>query len=433
MKYLTPLLLALAIAAPSTAREPVILAVDGSRSLSGAELGAASSRLADMVDALPPEVPVGVIAFHDRAEWRARPTLARPDIRAALTDMTPRGNRTVLNEALIMASQELPTGGLVLVISDGRDEGSAVTAADVERRYSRLDARILTASMGSAVDDRALRRLSLLTQGRDLGTLGDSTPTSLAAAVESVRQEWMAARAPAEPPPAVATPAPPADSGVRAEQPNRPTSVDLIPHWVLAAGIGIVALLGLLAIVSAILRLRPTTEDDATAEETREGPAHCPTCGAVLADWETSCSACEIGALEEAARTRQVESDRHPTGVDGDVIVDPGLTMAVADLGYLVLEGEARPGPRYALPRSETFTVGRAPEVNSLQIDDPTVSAQHFKVVPRDDQFYIVDLDTTNGTTVNHEQVRVRRLCAGDVIRAGLCEFRFELAKSPIN
>ena len=69
--------------------------------------------------------------------------------------------------------------------------------------------------------------------------------------------------------------------------------------------------------------------------------------------------------------------------------------------------------------------VGRAPDVNTLQIDDPTVSAQHFKVVPKEGEYYVVDLDTTNGTMVNHERVKVRKLRPGDIIRVGAIEFEF--------
>jgi hypothetical protein len=420
---LPQLLLALAIAAPTTVEPSLVLAVDSSRSLSAAELDAAADHLADVVDALPGGLPVGVIAFHDRPEWRVHPTPAREAVHEALSTLVPEGSVTVLNEALITASQELPSGGLVLVVSDGRDEGSAVTAADVERRYARLDVRILTLSIGRSVDDRALRRLSLLTQGRDFGSLGDGDPARLAAAIRDAWQDWLGAQP--ESPPAATPPPPPSPETRSAAESG--TARDPVLTWPAAAGIAVVALLGLLAIISAIWRLRHR------AETPVPGTSRCSKCGATIEDWDTSCAACEIAALEEAARTRQVD-DAHGDGPPDPLeALDPGLTMAVADLGYLVFEADDPPDRRFALPRSQTFTVGRAPEVNSLQVDDPTVSAQHFKVIPRDDQFYIVDLDTTNGTTVNHERVRVRRLSPGDVIRAGLCEFRFELSKGTVN
>ena len=42
-------------------------------------------------------------------------------------------------------------------------------------------------------------------------------------------------------------------------------------------------------------------------------------------------------------------------------------------------------------------------------------------------EYYVVDLDTTNGTSVNHERVKVRKLTPGDVIRVGVLEFEFKM------
>lgn len=404
---ITTFLLTLALATP--ALEPVIVAVDSSRSLTPAELTTTHDALHDVIEALPGDTPVGLIAFHDRAEWLIRPTGDRKAVVQAMAGLKPTGDRTVLFEALILASQELPRGGVVLVITDGRDEGSAVTAEDVERRFARVDARIVTASVGRHIDDRSLRRLALLTQGQTMGRFDTRTPSDLIDVITALTltspPETAAASAPPQP---VAT-APREDAARSEATPSR------LPEWTTTAAIAAVALLGLLAITSAVVRLR--SHDERAVEPT------CPTCGAALESWETSCSSCEIAALEDAARTRQVDTGRH----------DAGLTMAVANLGYLVLETEEVDPRRFALPPNEVFTVGRAPEVNSLQVEDPTVSAQHFKVVPKEDHFYVVDLDTTNGTTVNHERVRVRRLAPGDVIRAGLCEFRFELSKGTVH
>jgi hypothetical protein len=63
--------------------------------------------------------------------------------------------------------------------------------------------------------------------------------------------------------------------------------------------------------------------------------------------------------------------------------------------------------------------IGRAPD-NLLRIDDPMVSQYHALVERRGDSFWLIDLDSTNGTTVNGDAVTTeRRLSRGDRISVG--------------
>jgi FHA domain/Transglycosylase SLT domain/Bacterial Ig domain len=64
-------------------------------------------------------------------------------------------------------------------------------------------------------------------------------------------------------------------------------------------------------------------------------------------------------------------------------------------------------------------SVGRARD-NLICIDDPAVSQYHAVIEDRGDGFWLSDLDSTNGTTVNGEPVtRERKLRDGDLISIG--------------
>ncbi len=64
-------------------------------------------------------------------------------------------------------------------------------------------------------------------------------------------------------------------------------------------------------------------------------------------------------------------------------------------------------------------SVGRAPD-NSICIDDQAVSQYHAIIERRGDEFWLSDLGSTNGTTINSESVeRERRLHNGDLISIG--------------
>ena len=415
------LLLTAALAAPAAAQAPpLVLAVDTSRSLTSSDLALVRERLEAVLGGLDPSIPVGLVSFADQARWVVPIGSSREDVRQALDSLEPHGNLTVLNDALFIAVRDMPAGGVVLVVTDGRDEGSATTVEDVARLAEANHVPVVATSNGRRVEERALRRLALLTDGAYVGTLRSVDPGDLAATLTataaSVREARAAAEAAAAPPP------PPLPTLAPAETAAPPAAGPTLPWWTLP-----LVVLVLAAIVVAFL----VAQRRRRRVETRR----CPTCGAELEPWETDCPHCQMKELDEAVRTQPVATVAVPEepALDPSVFKrapqPPGLdqTMVLDEQPVLVARHGARSGRSYTLPRDKVFAVGRAPEVNTLQVEEPTMSSQHFKVVPKDGEFYVVDLETTNGTWVNHDRVSVRRLHPGDVIRAGTAEFEFKL------
>ena len=72
-----------------------------------------------------------------------------------------------------------------------------------------------------------------------------------------------------------------------------------------------------------------------------------------------------------------------------------------------------------------TFRVGRMPE-NNLVIPDPNVSRNHAEIRPVGSSFVLVDLGSTNGTTVNGATISQHTLRPGDIISIGATTIRFE-------
>ena len=73
----------------------------------------------------------------------------------------------------------------------------------------------------------------------------------------------------------------------------------------------------------------------------------------------------------------------------------------------------------------EQITIGRAPD-NSIQLEDPSVSGRHARLTLVGARYQLRDLDSTNGTRVNGETVTEVFLRAGDRIRFGKVEARYE-------
>ncbi|TMC98937.1 MAG: FHA domain-containing protein [Chloroflexi bacterium] len=62
--------------------------------------------------------------------------------------------------------------------------------------------------------------------------------------------------------------------------------------------------------------------------------------------------------------------------------------------------------------------LGRSPD-NDLILRDPATSGHHARVERRGEQFWIVDLGSTNGTLVNGEPIQEKELNHGDRITLG--------------
>ena len=401
---------------------PLVVAVDTSRSLRKADIEAVHDVLAREFEAIAADVPIGLVVFDDTARWLASPGAPRTEVLAALMAVEPAGSFTVLYDALFLAARELDEGGVILAISDGRDENSAVTVRDVEGLCSRNGVRLVTSGIGRRIDDRALRRLALLTRGPYLGTFGDIMPAELAAQVTKAAAEVLVAR-PAVSPPATPEPAVEIVAPTLAPTAMSVTSAEGASNGVLFASVLLFLSLGVLGIGGWWFFRRAF-------------PASilCEICGGAIEGGGGGCPVCEVEAVRQAARdgavaaadvTRMPELDPAalrletlPGGID--------RTMALGDLAMLTVREEGQPERAFAMPKNHILAVGRAPGVNTVQVEDVTVSAQHFKIAYKDDAYHVVDLGTTNGTMINQEKIEVRRLVPGDVIRAGLTDFLFD-------
>ena len=77
------------------------------------------------------------------------------------------------------------------------------------------------------------------------------------------------------------------------------------------------------------------------------------------------------------------------------------------------------------------LVVGRGEDAD-VHIGEDGVSRRHFVITPRDDSFFIEDLNSTNGTLVNDQRLlEPRELKVFDRIRAGQALFVFDKEFAP--
>lgn len=199
------------------------------------------------------------------------------------------------------------------------------------------------------------------------------------------------------------TPTPTPDTGIAAV-------VARNPALLAAAGVGVLALLGLAVVLATrgarrrVAPISPVAPIDMTS-------VNVPTMVTGFGDDRTHMVGADAG-----------DSKTMVFGVEGAAGADAPKTMVFRP-GIAVLEitSGATAGQRLQLgvPGEDIVQVGRKYEGNTcqVQLDSPFVSRKHAKVYAESGTLYVVDLDSSSGTKVNGERVsRPTALKVGDVI-----------------
>lgn len=120
-----------------------------------------------------------------------------------------------------------------------------------------------------------------------------------------------------------------------------------------------------------------------------------------------------------------------PVGVD--VVVGPKLKTGSFRIAAGLREGHGGLAPgSLVLPDGQRIVLGEAIVTigrlgdSTLMLDDRNVSRHHAEIRPQGTGFVLIDLGSTNGTTVNGERVAERQLRDGDLIEFGAIVIRFE-------
>jgi pSer/pThr/pTyr-binding forkhead associated (FHA) protein len=99
-------------------------------------------------------------------------------------------------------------------------------------------------------------------------------------------------------------------------------------------------------------------------------------------------------------------------------------------MAKLVVLSEGMTGQSYELKVDKT-TIGRV-EDNAFQIAQPSVSSHHCEVMLRGIDVVVKDLNSTNGTFINGQQVNGEAvLKPGQILRLGQVDIRLEAAGGP--
>jgi hypothetical protein len=414
--------LLLAVAAGAA---PTAVLVDTSRSISPAQFEAAKGLVAESLPALAARGPVALYAFNDDAVLVVDFTQDLGALADGLRSLRPGGRFTLLHDCVFTAVKALQargSEGVVLLVTDGKDENSAVTLEDGASRAAEAHVAVVAVGVGAA-EERVLRRMAALTGGRYAGRAADLSARELGGAFESAASSLVPVKAPDAP-----RPSRPEPQEVR---PPAPPAQDTRAFWfaLIAAAVGLLVLAGIAAVAYLILRRTSPPPERA-----------CEQCGRELKMWETECPDCLASKL---AITKPGDETQSPAA-ESVPEIDPALlqkapssemldhTLVLDEVPVLVLRRGNNPPRAFQIPPGQVVSVGRD-KINTISVADQTLSGQHFRIVPKDGGFYLVDLKSTNGTYLNGERVTLKELKPDAVIHAGQCDFAFRIEQKRMN
>jgi hypothetical protein len=124
--------------------------------------------------------------------------------------------------------------------------------------------------------------------------------------------------------------------------------------------------------------------------------------------------------VEPQARPAETKIYRPPVAVTAAVSADEAAAHDLARAPDAVLVG----GHRHELA-DRALVVGRSRDCD-ITVDDPSISRRHAEIRHEDGAYWIVDLGSTNGVTVNGKRVERARLEPDERVYLGTTELRFE-------
>lgn len=396
--------------------------IDTSRSVPKGQFEEAKKRLMEIIPLLVDKGGVTIVSFNDDAIFEAKSLTDVSSINQRIENVTQGGNYTLLYDALVKTLENFEDTnekGIIILLSDGKDENSATEIEDVARKADVLKIPILTIGIGK--EDKSLRRLPLLTKGSYLGNINSFSPKEITSVLEKAKAKEFEEKQKKEEEAKAKTQTIPL---------NIPQKEGKSPSFVYFLSIALILLAAAVTFFVIYLFMKRKKEEDRVCEQ----------CGRPLSLWETECPNCfikKISDTQPGVTTPEIKSEpkidldpelfkKNPTSAELD------STMVIEEIPVLLQLRGTQPPKMYQVSKETPTTIGRD-KINNISLEDKTMSSQHFRIVPKDGQWFVLDLNSTNGTFVDGERIRYKEIKHGSQIHAGQNQFIFRIEQKRLS
>lgn len=418
----------------------IAILVDESGSMAKeGKLNSAKEALKFFLQNLDPRAELFLFGFHDGVETLYTPEQGREALNQAVNAFSPRGSRTVMYDALNEGLKQVAARGAgrkaLVLLTDGKDEGSATTLEDIARLASDLGIPIFSLAYGSDADVPTLQRLTILSGGYLAQT---SSPSGLKDLYFIVAQQLASQYAltyvtNAKPGPGkhavllklihggleyTATREFPLPIGLQPKKPVWVAKGELKGKPTTPSTGLILTLLTFLAVggfFAALLILRIS----------KKAVRKCPTCGNRMDPSWTECMFCKKEKEKQKEEKIPVMPQWQAESISKTLVFKREKTK----LGVLRFLTGPSSGKELLLELPKTV-VGSGSHCD-LVVDDPNVASEHFILKKEGEGYIIQDLGSEVGTYVNGTRLEGRRdLHSNDRIKIGATTLLFKVVES---
>ena len=395
----------------------ILVAVDASLSMAGAPIDSVRAALKTFANQFSEMDQMGVLVFHDEVEIICPFTTNMDTVKALSDSIKAIGRITELHYGVVKGLEllngdtSLPNNKALIVLSDGKDEGTAYSDDDAIEKAREYGIPIFSIGYHTKAEKKYLRVLERMAdktggQYNDAPSIKDINEVYNAVFEQIQAQQTICFTASVFEADSmnhtiyvnVATDKGVGNTSMVFQSP--PGKKQQSNDWLVMAAI-------LILLVSASYYINKKNKDKAEDEKQK------------LLD-------------EKEALKKELEDEKHSKSNKPEA--QPDITPKVEeepDPRHTVISG--RPGGQMtdvqfhfengplagqSFSISDGMTLGRAVS-NSLTVSEQTVSGSHAKIVLKGGAFLIVDLNSTNGTMVNGQKISEIPIKTGDKVQIG--------------
>lgn len=350
-----------------------------------------------------------------------------------LKNLTTSAINTTIYDTIFLAIKSLSLypeqPSIIIIFSDGLDENSTLLFDDVARLASEKSIPIYSVRIGNNIyGNKILKRLNLLSNGayfdlstEDINTIGNKITNEIAnytdrfinkqkqikkAEVSERKESGQVKEAIAE--------------SVNMKAKETKTSFRFPIMNIIY--IIFLAILVIIAIFGIVIYFKG-----------KKTERRCPKCGLILEAYQLNCPNCSAQLKEEEKIGEEKEEKIRisPDLLSKTPIPEEAIenTFVLLEKPLLIIRKGKMIGKKFYLPFDKPTTIGRS-ESCDIALDDITISGQHCRIIPQENKFIIVDLNSTNGTFLNEKKIKQGYIKEGDIIRVGETQLLFKVEQT---
>lgn len=443
----------------------VVVCIDASLTMKGKPIEDSKIAVKEYLDNLRSQDRVAIISFHSKVDLVSDFSMNREYLKQKIDGITAGGTNTELYYAIDQALKHLkntpsiPARKLVIVISDGRDEGTgAYNLEQCIQEANRIYAPIYSVGF-TKIDEKYLRNMEALsdrTKGKYFRARESSViRVGFNKSLDILKSQYALRFNP----PNEVRDGKPRFYSIVAQKPNflgqttfqhtlqpsvnfddkKETETKKIPlkYWLIIAAAVIVIGVGILFVLRSQRKkikqeaAQAQERDEATRRQLEEAQRKEDELRKQLAEKEKSPpqpsqiqgAQGTMYAAQDSSKTR-MEPFAQPSSVVGRKTMVGSSISGAYTSGQLVVTVGSLKGQTFNITRAET-TIGRGAQ-NEVVLQEPTVSSSHATIRFANGQFQLTDNQSTNGSFVNGQRTQMTLLKDGDIIRFGQCELQFK-------